>query len=52
MVLRMTMPLFSRSVLPPMHEGASETLVFLKGISSIQGVNEWRFHRHEYRSDL
>jgi hypothetical protein len=53
MVLRMTVLLFSRSVLPPVERGRSETLFFPYGIfSSTQEVNEWRFHRHEYRSDL
>ena len=53
MVLRMTVPLFSKSVFPPGARGRSETLVFSYGIFlSTQEVNEWRCHRHESRSDL
>jgi hypothetical protein len=53
MVLRMTVPLFSKSVFPPGARGRSETLVFSDGIFlSTQEVNEWRCHRHESRSDL
>ena len=53
MVLRMTVPLFSKSVSAQGARGRTETLIFSEGIFlSTQEVNEWRCHRHESRSDL
>jgi hypothetical protein len=46
-------PLFKCLVMPLCIGAAARVSIFLHGIFSLtQEVNEWRFHRHEYRSDL